>query len=317
MTYSAWARHHTPGWSTWGSTNGVWLGRSSSFRLSSRDAAAKPGPQWARGVGTFYGLVCCNFHVFFIPTPPWSGGARGVAHDPLPCFQSMFRAGRKSLERLLPHYLYGLRQDRQEKKVAQTASWLPASNAAETAAQGAEGGLAQQQAQQHTAQGAADPPQLGGRLPGGPPSRSSMRSIVRPSFMHRPSFAVNGFSVPPEPIEEDRSTVRRSTFWARGKTTPTQGSIMPPVRRSRTLDLGRRNGQGASQGDGYGVGSAAYGAPKPRSSRLGVADDITVARASRDRVPPRGEDVSQDGMWEFESMMARRVAMFGRPSVAQ
>lgn len=144
-----------------------------------------------------------------------------------------------------------------------------------------------------------------------------MRTTARPSFTHRPSFAVNGFSGPPAAIQEDRSTVRRSTFWARGKTAPSQGGVMPPVRRSRTLDFGRRTGQTASQGGGYGVGAAAYGAPKPRSNRTGVHDDITVARSSRERMPPSGEDVTQDGMWEFESMMARRVAMFGRPSVSK
>lgn len=134
--------------------------------------------------------------------------------------------------------------------------------------------------------------------------------------MNRPSFAVNGLSGPPQVPPEDQRSVRRSTFWARGKTTPTQSAIMPPVRRSRTLDLGRRNGGGSSTARGYGVGSAAYGAPKPRLSHAGPHDDITVARSSRDKSPPRGEDLSKDGMWEFETMMARRVAMFGRPSVA-
>eukprot|EP00892_Ulva_mutabilis_P011341 jgi/Ulvmu1/857/UM100_0008.1 len=239
---------------------------------------------------------------------------------------SLGPAGRKSLERLLPHYLYGLRPPGQEKKDSQPPSWLaaaagPAPPVKPQPPAAATSTSAQPPNQRHSvvpAVPAAEPPppaapELVCRLPGGPPpARQSMRHGMRSSFMHRPSLAVNGFSGPPPPsLEGDRSTVRRSTFWARGKTAPSQGGMMPPVRRSRTLDLGRRNGQG------YGVGSAAYGAPQPRSNLRGVHDDITVARSSREDDLPRGEAVKQDGMWEFEAMMARRVAMFGRPSQAQ
>lgn len=222
-------------------------------------------------------------------------------------------AGRKSLERLLPHYLSGLQANRQAMRPGEKPSWLPAASTASDAKTGVlagpRGGRPAAPVPQQAA--APAPPQLGGRLPGGPPPA---RASMHPSFMNRPSFAVNGLSGQPQ-VPEDQRSVRRSTFWARGKTTPTQ-TYMPPVRRSRTLDLGRRNGGGGNMARGYGVGSAAYGAPKPRSSRVGPHDDITVARSSREVSPPRGEDLSKDGMWEFETMMARRVAMFGRPSVA-
>lgn len=115
------------------------------------------------------------------------------------------------------------------------------------------------------------------------------------------------------------TNVRKSSFFSRGKTEPTQNGPVAMNRRSRTFDLGYRHselvGVPASRGPWGqpkvipGPGGALRN-PQARSNAMRTSQDDMVLMNEGRELPPSGQDLAADGMLEFEEMMARRVRMF-------